>query len=69
VLNEESGTTTETDKDCLIRDVIPHVVTKTKEPVVIVFAACFYGNTVPSDLFNHTREEVARMLEAVDPNG
>lgn len=69
VLTEVWGKITDGDKDCLIRDVAARVATKTQGPVVIVFPAGFYSDSVLADLFSRTVEKVAHALKAGDPDG
>lgn len=69
VLTEEWGKIAETDKDCLMRDVVINVVAKTQVPVVIVFPAGFYSGAGLTGLFDQTGKKVARLLESTDPKG
>ena len=69
VLTEVWGKIADGDRDCLIRDVLAHVVTKTQRPVVIVFPAGFYSDSALADLFSRTGKKVAHALKAADPDG
>ena len=69
VLTEVWGEITDGDRDCLIQDVLAHVVTKTQGPVVIVFPAGFYRGSAATDLFSRIGKKVAYAIKAADPDG